>query len=132
VGWSPVTLGTSDGLTVYLRGVGKVSGTATPRPASKALTFTVDGRTDDRLFVVTVTRVTTADRLVALTIDSDVPLSVTVDGRALSDSPANVVTTPPRVPGRRVVQVTDPASKAWVRFTFTVGLDAPPPAAVEE
>ncbi len=119
-GWSRLEVAVTAEQTVYLSNVGKVSGAVTlPTPAPAALVFTVNGRTGDRLFQVTLRRKPAGDgQKVAVSVSAEPKVNVQLNGRALGSTP---LTVPAAETGRRAFHFLEPESGAELRVVVFVG-----------
>ena len=106
VGWGTLHVVVGEELTVYLSDVGKVSGRVALKGNEGKLELKVNGKTGDQLFTVTLQRVGPR-----LSVKSDPPVQVTLDGRSQL--------TPAMLDwGSGNLELIEPASKAKLRLVF--------------
>lgn len=117
-GWTGLSVTASPELTVFLSGVGRVSGAVTLPTQAPVLTVTVNGSTAERLFEFSVKRQVVGNQQVVIAIESEPPLEVLIDGVKVAGGKGKSIA---KAPGRRVVHVVDPATKAWVQLSVTAG-----------
>lgn len=104
--WGELTVFAGDELVVYLADVGKVSGRVALKGNEGPLIFTVNGKTGDALFRLTLQRVG-----VRLSVRAEPEVKVTLDGQA--------ALTPTQLDwGSGVLQVFEPLSNARLRLVF--------------
>lgn len=115
--WRELTV-QGEGLSVYLSGVGRISGTVTSLPAQETLKLKVNGASEDALFEVTFTRRALGEQ-VAVLVAAEPALQVKVDGRELGPSPRTATVQPGR---RTTFELEEPTSHARLRVTLTVGV----------